>query len=61
MSWMGDAVAGIRRIIQLDTDVARLQRDMEKAETVIMGHETRLVRIETLIDVTWAAPQLRPH
>lgn len=61
MSWIGDTVAGIKRIIQLDTDVARLQRDVEKAEAIVMGHEQRLVRIETLIDVNWAAPQLRPH
>jgi len=61
VSWIGDTVAGIRRIIQLDTDVARLQRDVEKAETAIKEHETRLVRIETLIDVTWATPKLRPH
>jgi hypothetical protein len=61
VSWIGDTVAGIRRIIQLDTDVARLQRDVEKAEIAIAEHEARLVRIETLIDVTWAAPQLRPH
>ena len=61
MSWIGDTVAGIRRIVQLDADVARLQRDVEKAETVLRGHENRLVRIETLIEVSWAAPQLRPH
>lgn len=61
MSWIGDTVAGIKRIIQLDTDGARLQRDVENAETVLRDHEKRLVRIETLIDVNWAAPQLRPH
>jgi hypothetical protein len=61
VSWIGDTVAGIKRIIQLDTDVARLQRDVEKAETVLRDHEKRLVGIETLIDVNWAAPQLRPH
>lgn len=61
MSWIGDTVAGIKRIIQLDTDVARLKRDVEKAETILMDHEKRLVRIETLINLTWAAPQLRPH
>jgi hypothetical protein len=48
-------------MIQLDTDVARLQRDVEKAEADIKGHESRLVRIETLIDVSWTAPQSRPN
>ncbi|HEU0100269.1 MAG TPA: hypothetical protein VFQ67_16040 [Allosphingosinicella sp.] len=61
MSWIGDTVAGIKRIIQLDGDVARLQRQMDKAETIVMGHEQRLVRIETLIDVSWTTPQLRRH
>lgn len=61
MSWIGDTVAGIKRIIQLDTDVARLQRDVENVKATVMEHEKRLVRIETLVDVTWAAPQLRPH
>jgi hypothetical protein len=61
VSWIGDTVAGIRRIVQLDTDVARLRQDVEKAETDIKNHESRLIRIETLIEVTWTAPQLRPH
>jgi hypothetical protein len=61
VSWIGDTVAGIKRIIQLDGDVARLQRQMDKAETIVMGHEQRLVRIETLIDVSWTTPQLRRH
>ncbi len=61
MSWISDTVAGIKRIIQLETDVARFQRDVENAETIVMDHEKRLVRIETLIDINRAAPQLRPH
>jgi hypothetical protein len=61
VSWIGDTVAGIKRIIQLDADVARLQRDVENVKAVVMEHEKRLVRIETLVDVTWALPQLRPH
>ena len=61
MSWIGDTVAGIKRIIQLDTDVARLQRDVREAERMVADHERRLVRIETLIEVNWSAPRLRPH
>ncbi len=61
MSWIGETVAGIKRIIQLDTDVTRLQRDVENVKAAVMEHEKRLVRIETLVDVAWAAPQLRPH
>lgn len=61
MSLFGDTVAGIKRIIQLDTDVARLKRDVERAEATLTVHESRLVRIETLIEVSWATPQLRRH
>ena len=61
MSWIGETVAGIKRIIQLDTDVARLQRDVRGAEIMVADHERRLVRIETLIEVNWSAPRLRPH
>ena len=41
MSWIGDTVAGIKRIIQLDSDVARLQRDAEKAETALSDYRKR--------------------
>jgi hypothetical protein len=61
VSWIGDTVAGIKRIIQLDADVDRLERDVENVKAVVMEHEKRLVRIETLVDVAWASPQLRPH
>jgi hypothetical protein len=61
VSWIGDTVAGIKRIIQLDGDVARLQRDVREAEIMVADHERRLVRIETLIEVNWSAPRLRPH
>jgi hypothetical protein len=61
VSWFGDTVAGLKRIIQLDADVARLQQDMEQAKAAVMDHEKRLVRVETLIQVNWALPQLRPH
>ena len=33
----------------------------DNVKAVVMEHEKRLVRIETLVDVTWAAPRLRPH
>lgn len=61
MSWIGNTVAGIKRVIQLDADVARLQRDVETVKAAVMEHEKRLIRIETLVDISWAAPQLRSH
>ena len=61
MSWIGDTFAGIKRIIQLDADVARLHAAVEKTETRVMDHEKRLVRIETLIDLGQAASRLPPR
>lgn len=51
MSWISDTFAGVRRIMLLDADVARLQRAADKADAIGMDHEKRLTRIETLIEV----------
>ena len=52
MSWIGDTFAGIRRIMLLDADVARLQRAADKADAIGIDPEKRLTRIETLIEVS---------
>ena len=61
MSWIGDIFAGTKRIIQLDADVARMEKTIERIETDIRNHERRLVRIETLIEISRTAVQLPPH
>ncbi len=61
MSWIGDTFAGLKRLIQLDADVARLDRSVEEIESDVKDHDKRLVRIETLIEVSRpaAAPLVR--
>ena len=61
VSWFGDAFAGIKRIIQLDADVARLHAAAEKTETRFLDHEKRLVRIETMIDLRQVVTRLPPR
>lgn len=61
MSWMGDTLAGIKRIVQLDSDVARLRSSLEKAEAVGVDHEKRLIRIETMIEFSRNSVRLPPR
>ncbi len=51
MSWISNTFAGIKRIMLLDADVARLQAAADKADAIGNDHEKRLIRIETLIEV----------
>ena len=61
MSWIGESFAGLKRLIQLDTDVARLDRSIEKIEIDVRDHDRRLVRIETLVEVSRSAARLPSH
>lgn len=58
MSWISDTFAGVRRIIQLDGDVRRLQQAVEKIDALTRDHEKRLTRVETLIEVGQAVTRL---
>jgi hypothetical protein len=58
LSWISDTFAGMKRIIQLDSDVERLRQAVEKIDTAVTDHEKRLIRIETLIELSRAAPRL---
>lgn len=59
MSWIGDTFAGMKRIIQLDSDVERLRQAVEKVDDTVVDHEKRLIRIETMIEMARNAPRLR--
>ena len=52
MSWMADTISGMKRIIQLDADVERVRAAVEKLDAAVIDHEKRLIRIETLIELT---------
>lgn len=58
MSWISDTFAGVKRLMLLDADVARLQRAADKADAIGIDHEKRLTRIETLIEVGRPSIQL---
>ena len=60
MSWIGDTFAGLKRIMQLDSDVAQLKRAVEQIDAIALDHEKRLVRVETLIEVGQAPGRLLP-
>ncbi|MBV9931610.1 MAG: hypothetical protein JO013_11790 [Alphaproteobacteria bacterium] len=61
MSWIGDTLAGMKRIVQLDSDVARLRASLEKTEAAVLDHEKRLIRIETMIELARSPSRLPPR
>lgn len=58
MSWISDTFAGIKRLMLLDAEVARLQRAADRADATGLDHEKRLTRIETLIEIGGKRVQL---
>jgi hypothetical protein len=58
VSWISDTFAGIKRLMLLDAEIARLQRAADKAEATGLDHEKRLTRIETLIELGGKPVQL---
>lgn len=58
MSWISDTFAGMRRIIQLDSDVERLRAAVEKTDAAVTDHEKRLIRIETMIELSRGTARL---
>ena len=53
-------LAGLKRIMQLDSDVAQLKRAVEKIDAIALDHEKRLVRVQTLIEIGQAPSRLLP-
>jgi predicted nucleic acid-binding Zn-ribbon protein len=60
MSLTENIFTGIRKIIQLDSEVQRLREGITKLDEQVDGHERRLIRIEALIEFsrTATAPRL---
>lgn len=50
MSAIGDILAGLRRVVLLDDRVGRLEIRVAETESMVRAHESRLVRIETVIE-----------
>ena len=61
MSWIADTLSGMKSLIQLDTDVARLRASLDKIEATVLEHEKRLIRIETMIEVAGGPRRLPPR
>jgi hypothetical protein len=51
MSTIGDILSGVQDILTLKSDVKRLGDDMVDAQRNIRDHDTRIVRIETFIEI----------
>jgi hypothetical protein len=50
MSTIGDILSGLRRVVLLDDRVGRLETRVGETESMVRAHESRIVRIETLIE-----------
>ena len=52
MSALGDIMAGLRTVVELAGKVERLSGDVERLEGEVRQIDRRLVRLETIIEVT---------
>ncbi|MEO0436582.1 MAG: hypothetical protein AAF098_06720 [Pseudomonadota bacterium] len=52
MSAVGDAIAGIKQALLLTEKVDRVAKELETVALELRDHDRRLVRIETMIEVT---------
>ena len=52
MSWLSDVSQHMKRIILLDDKVERLADDFDELRKVVTEHEKRLIRIETMIEMS---------
>ena len=59
MSFADRLFGGIKDILVMRDEVARLTASTEKLGTASVGHEIRLVRIETIIEMSGRAAQRR--
>jgi hypothetical protein len=52
MSAFGDIMAGLKTVVELTGKVERLERNVDKLSGHVDGVDRRLVRLETIIEVT---------
>ena len=60
MSWLSDAFTYFRRVTLLDHEVERLTGMFDLMKTVQEEHDTRLVRIETILEMGGYGRPVRP-
>jgi SMC interacting uncharacterized protein involved in chromosome segregation len=51
MSWAGDALAALRKIITLEERVATLTDDIHEVTKIVRDLDHRLVKLETKLEV----------
>lgn len=52
MSWLGEAFSYFKKLALLDSEVERLSRAMETMKDELREHDNRLVRVETVIELS---------
>ncbi|WP_274629799.1 hypothetical protein [Arvimicrobium flavum] len=52
MSALGDIMAGLKTVVELTGKVERLERNVDRLTGQVDAHDRRLVRLETIIEVT---------
>lgn len=52
MSALSDIMAGLRTVVELTGKVGQLSGDVERLENEVRQIDRRLVRVETIIEVT---------
>jgi len=52
MSWISDVSKHMKRIVLMDDKVARLADDIDDMRAILTDHEKRLIRIETMIEMS---------
>ncbi len=52
MSALGDIMAGLKTVVELTGKVERLERNVDKLAGKVDDIDRRLVRVETIIEVT---------
>ena len=51
MSWIRDLGDNLRKIVLMEDKIDRLLNDVSEVNKLVLDHEKRLIRIETMIDM----------
>lgn len=58
MSLLSDALAATKKIFLVSEELDRLSEDVRELSRAVADHEGRLIRIETMIEMTQRSPKL---
>lgn len=59
MSVLDRVLTGVKDVLLLREDVSRLSRDQIELKNDVLDHEKRLIRIETMVEMTARTSQRR--